>query len=457
MSPTTTQLGRAALGAPALAVPGLAVPGLRGAEAAGLADVAKALKAGVVSLVPAALNPFTPNEVTEKKIAEVALGWARLELQMKSDPKIARALKAHHDHWVPFWTDWQNGKKNQDAVNDIVRDLNAARANAAGTLTQNDPGRVREVPTDEISKARGAAEWINQNAPSFASASAALERTFPGVAQWLHGEPDAATAMRMAFAPGWPSVQKDRVRAIRALADASGWTIDALRVGHKVPKLPDGTQVFGSDEKPVYPTPEHNYVASALARTWMLFPPPGRYPVQTVATTGGDAAQKVKTSSSEAFVVGNDTSWAAVLIPVAVFVARAAFAYAVIACIAENGGNVIDRQLQRGSKTEKMMELAKVAHAVSMQHAQREQAEGKAIPFDAGELAVVNAFVEAQKDVAGTDGKFPMPFSGALSKITTSAGNAAEELSKTPRALADALPFAAIGAVVLGGVMLMRR
>jgi len=105
-----------------------------------------------------AVNPFAPSAEAEAKVKEVAAQWPELEAKMKADPKIDRALKPQHDAWVDFWTKWQKGEKNQEAIRAMIADVNVARANALGIFTQDDKKRVADIASEKLSTARGAAQ-----------------------------------------------------------------------------------------------------------------------------------------------------------------------------------------------------------------------------------------------------------------------------------------------------------
>lgn len=114
-----------------------------------------------------ALNPFAPSALMESRVQEVAAAWKELEAKRATDPKVARVTQPQYEFWLKFWADWQRGDKRQEAVNAVITDVNAARANALGIATQDDPNRLKNIALEEQSAAKGAAVAVDETASKY--------------------------------------------------------------------------------------------------------------------------------------------------------------------------------------------------------------------------------------------------------------------------------------------------
>lgn len=111
-----------------------------------------------------AVNPFGPSAELEQRVQEVAATWQGLKAKMDADPKVARMLKPSYDHWLAFWARWQKGDKDQADARAVIADANISRANALGIQTQDDPGKIKDIAFEELSKAKAAGVKIDDAA-----------------------------------------------------------------------------------------------------------------------------------------------------------------------------------------------------------------------------------------------------------------------------------------------------
>ncbi len=133
-------------------------------------------------------NPFGPSDEAEQKVQEVAAVWAGIDPKLAdptNGPAIARAVKAQRDFWLDFIGKWRSGDKQEEKVRAVIADANAAMANVASTeqkkpvTVQETPGTVKDIASEKLSAARGAAQAIDDKA------SAAGVK--PGREKWIIG------------------------------------------------------------------------------------------------------------------------------------------------------------------------------------------------------------------------------------------------------------------------------
>jgi exonuclease I len=104
------------------------------------------------------------------------------------------------------------------------------------------------------------------------------------------------------------------------------------------------------------------------------------------------------------------------------------------------------------------MELTKAGVALIGDHARREQEAQHTIPFTDQEIQFLKSIEECQNLIcAKTEQPLPVPFTNALTSVSAGFGKAVEHTGAAAEKLAEALPFVAVAAVVVGGVMLMKH
>ena len=269
---------------------------------------------------------------------------------------------------------------------------------------------------------------------------------------WTHSDSDGAAAMTRALEvksfrtnpDGSPMTTQDRVRLVRALACATQYTVEDACDGGVPPAGEMGQLKLGSEVRgDRFRTRAECYAASTLARTWQLFPDPGRHVVYTALTHDGEPAVLTPASTPEA---PGDVAFPPLLLGVIVVVAISACAGAVC-YVAQAAAEVIDRKLTSDALTERLVQTQ--AHALGLvnDHTERQRKEGRPIPWDPVELKVLDSLLETQQQIAGRTGTpLPNPFVGAV--------DAAREAG---RKLADVGMNLGLVAMVAGGAYLLMR
>jgi hypothetical protein len=269
---------------------------------------------------------------------------------------------------------------------------------------------------------------------------------------WTHSDSDGAAEIARALEvksfrtkpDGSPRTTQDRVRLVRALACATEYTVENTCDGGvpsagEMGQLKLGSEVRGDR----FSTRADCYAASTLARTWLLFPDPGRHVVYTAVTHDGEPAVLTPPSTPE---TPGDVAFPPLLVGVVVVVAIAAFASAVC-YVAQAAAEVIDRKLTNDALTERLVQTQ--AHALGLvnDHTERQRKEGRPIPWDPVELKVLDSLLETQQRIAARTGKpLPNPFEGAV-----------EGARKVGRKLADVGTGLGAFALLLGGAYVLTR
>ncbi len=269
---------------------------------------------------------------------------------------------------------------------------------------------------------------------------------------WTHSDSDGAAEVARALEvksfrtkpDGSPMTTQDRVRLVRALACATEYTVENTCDGGVPPAGEMGQLKLGSEVRgDRFRTRADCYAASTLARTWLLFPDPGRHVVYTAVTHDGEPAVLTPPSTPE---TPGDVAFPPLLVGVVVVVAIAALASAVC-YVAQAAAEVIDRKLTNDALTERLVQTQ--AHALGLvnDHTERQRKEGRPIPWDPVELKVLDSLLETQQQIAARTGKpLPNPFEGAV-----------EGARKVGRKLAEVGTGLGVFAMVAGGAYLLTR
>ncbi len=246
---------------------------------------------------------------------------------------------------------------------------------------------------------------------------------------WLHRDTDPKSTMQALFgsdgspplsswtkrADGSALAPSDRLRLMRGLAIATQYAVEDLQTTG-VPDLGEGEtrrtlglQVRGD----LYPDRAHCWAASTIARTWILLPDPGTYRLYSAQTTDGDAAVLQKDSSE----LNTEAGFPPLLLAAIAVVAIAAFTAA--SCwYAQTSAEVTDRKLTQDTLTARMMMSQIQAVAIVERHAEAERKAGKTLPWDPGEMAVLQALLGTQREIAAkTNSPLSNPFPGAVDKL----------------------------------------
>jgi hypothetical protein len=250
---------------------------------------------------------------------------------------------------------------------------------------------------------------------------------------------------------GSPMTTKDRVRLVRALACATEFTVENTCEGGVPPPDKTGQLTLGSDVRASrFRTREDCYAASTIARTWQLFADPGRHVIYTAVTHDGDPAVLAPEPTHEAPV---DVAFPPLLLGVIVVVAIVACAGAVC-YVAQAAAEVIDRKLTNDALTERLVKTQ--AHALGMvnDHAERQRAAGKPLPWDPVELKVLDSLLATQQQIAARTGTpLPNPFEGAVE----GARAAGRKLAEVGTGLAEAGAGLGVFAAVVGGAYVLLK
>jgi hypothetical protein len=227
---------------------------------------------------------------------------------------------------------------------------------------------------------------------------------------------------------------EERNRVLRALAVASAYVVDDLTTRRAKPAVTGEGQLYpfevgGDLDRAAFPTPAHHFAASTIARTWMLFPDRARHiTVFSCSTTDGEPAVLQQPSLADA-----DTGLPPLLLA-GIIVAGIAAATIATIYVAQMALDVVDRKLTRDADTQRMVAAQQQAVKMAGEHAQREQAAGKVVPWTDKELHVLEGLFATQKDIADKRqepfGRYS-PFEGAINTFERVAVKTAE----------SALPF----------------
>jgi hypothetical protein len=265
----------------------------------------------------------------------------------------------------------------------------------------------------------------------------------PKTITWRHTDPDLKGAIQAALAirggrqadpqlayqkraDGSPMTTADRVRLIRSLSIATLVTIaDARRQGLPPAGEMEGALKLGSDvHGSMFDKRGHLYAASTLGRTLQLFGDPGLHTVYDATTHAGDPAAINEAGPSRTIGEGEDTALAPIL--VGVVIVAAAIGLTLAACyVAQCSAEVVDRKLTRDAETARMVQLQASAIEIVTAHTAREIADKRTIPYDAGELRVIDGLFATQRDIAKRDQTpLPNPFAGAVRSVEKAADKA---------------------------------
>jgi hypothetical protein len=285
---------------------------------------------------------------------------------------------------------------------------------------------------------------------------AALSRLGQPPLTWRHQDTDLNGQIRQALDSqsyfgkgddGAPFTPRGLTRMVRALAVATLYTVENSRtVGvPKVGEMETALQL-GADLHPAdFPTREHCFVASTLARTLQVYGIPGPHKVSYCETKDGEPAVLKADGPSRTIAASGDTGFPQLL--VGVVVVTAIVAAAVAACWwAQADAKVHDAKLNQDALTARMMETQARAVGMVSDHLGREQAVGHPIPWDPNEQKVLDSLLATQRAIADrAHTPLPMPFDGALESI-------GDKAKKTASTLLD-LGLIAGGMLIVGGML----
>jgi len=229
---------------------------------------------------------------------------------------------------------------------------------------------------------------------------------------WAHSESDPQVTARAALdaAQGghWESLDAPtRLRYLRMLLILSMQAGQMTRQWPR-PRGPEAPIEYGIFRPTQYRDQESLELASVVLRTPQLVLPSGSYAVRSAKTSDGEIA--ATEGDSQMFDVG--------AIPVVIWVLGIAACAIASIVIAQSAGDVVDRQLTRSEDTKRLLASQASAVQVLVAHAEREDKEGRAIPFTDAERAVINSLQGVQMKIAEKRQEpLPTPFAGAANAI----------------------------------------
>lgn len=273
--------------------------------------------------------------------------------------------------------------------------------------------------------------------------------------KWLHAEmkPDEvySALLKTALSRSWGAISVGEAEhQFRALVLAS---LQGARVSHLPPpsgqwyNLPE----FSDYRADRYANEDDLFVGSTIARTLLLLVPDAHVDLFDIATIGNGPVEAWKTSGS-----GGDVSAVPVAVLVAAVVAGGVGLTVSAVKLIHTAGTVIDQELTRREDTKRMVELQAGAIPMVIDHSHREAAEGRAIPYNDGEKAIISNLLEVQRDVAKRQNKpLPSPFDGALDSVkgwgkdvSSTVGGAVDKVADgMAKGVESLLPVAAVAAV----------
>ena len=229
---------------------------------------------------------------------------------------------------------------------------------------------------------------------------------------WAHTESNPQTTARAALkaAQGgdWEHLDAPtRLRYLRMLLLLSMQAGQMTRQGPR-PRGPEAPIEYGIFQASQFRDQESLELASTVLRTPQLVLPSGSYAVRSAKTSDGD----------EALTEGDPQPFDVGAIPLVIWVLGIAACAVASIVIAQSVGDVVDRQLTRSEDTKRLLASQASAVQVLIDHAGREDKEGRAIPFTDAERAVINSLQGVQMKIAEKRQEpLPAPFAGAGSVL----------------------------------------
>ena len=229
---------------------------------------------------------------------------------------------------------------------------------------------------------------------------------------WSHSESEPQTTSRAALAAAqgahWESLDAPtRRRYLRMLLLLSMQAGQMTPRGPR-PRGPEAPVEYGVFQASQYRDQETLELASTVLRTPQLVLPSGSYAVKSAKTSDGE----------DALTEGEEQSFDVGAVPLVIWVLGIAACAVASILIAQSAGEVIDRQLTRSEDTKRLLASQASAVQVLIDHAAREDKEGRAIPFTDAERAVINSLQGVQMKIAEKRQEpLPTPFAGAASTI----------------------------------------
>jgi hypothetical protein len=125
-----------------------------------------------------------------------------------------------------------------------------------------------------------------------------------------------------------------------------------------------------------------------------------------------------------------DTAFAPLLVFGVAVVALVGF-YGSICFMAQKDAEVRDRKFAEDAKTARMLALHAAAVARVDDHHEREKIAGRPLPYDEGDMKILDALTGSERDLAQQQAMpFPYPFQGAVETAKRIADNVSDEVGK---------------------------
>ena len=201
-----------------------------------------------------------------------------------------------------------------------------------------------------------------------------------------------------------------------------------------------------------FPTEGALYAASWLGRGTLLFGDPGRHQVYSADTQGGDPAVIDKAGPSG--VVGEAGALPALAVTVVLIAGVAALGLALCYC-GQAAAEVWDRKLTEDAVTARMAQTQAAAADVVAAHNAKEKAAGHPLPYDEGELRLLDMHRAAVEALARRDHvPLPNPFQGAVTSMGEAAKHAGKAAEKAAGKAAEGLEIGTVIVAVGAGLAL---
>ena len=230
------------------------------------------------------------------------------------------------------------------------------------------------------------------------------------VPRWTESDSNTKEAMALAFTPGFGPTPAARLRGLRTLMVTTAWLIEELQLdpspmkrttegvdpGPAPKPAPAEPRVFGLNAKPAFTTTEYANVATTLARTFQILPPPGNYTLYSVETHDGDAPVVFdKGARREVKLPSDDTGY---VIPAGVLVIAGISALVLgMIAIADQYQPTVEKWLFERETTKRLLQTHQAAAQVVADHIERDQKNGTVTPFLPQENVLING-VKASQD-----------------------------------------------------------
>lgn len=276
---------------------------------------------------------------------------------------------------------------------------------------------------------------------------------------WNHSttDPKSASYEALDAANGGRWDELPPMHGIQALRTLTLMTLFQARMSNKpLLKDEDGSPIVGAYDAEGFESDWHLFAASTMLRTLPLL-----VPDHPSGLIGAQSATVITKDGDPPAVLRNPFETAA--IPIAVYVVGSCVASLAAVAIAWIGGEVIDRELERSSTTQRMQQTSGQVLELMNQHMEREKEAGKPLLFTDAEKDALEALLSVQKEVANQKRiPLPVPFEGAVESVGSAIKSVGEGVGKATESVGEGVGKVGAGvgeasswllpALVVGGI-----